>query len=167
MNLVDSKTLDVSCGAYCLPGAIGVDIKAYPGVLEHDLCKSPYPFKDNSFTKIRCQHIIEHIHDLSVFSKELYRVCENNAQIEFRTPHFSSYASWGDSTHLWHFALGSIVQLFDQNIGKNNFQVVKNELKFTGSIFELFGYLIYKILKNMKNILLGVILRTKFELLFK
>ena len=143
--MTEKKILDIGCGEHCLPGAVGMDIRPFPGVVAHDLCKGPYPFEDNSFKHIRCQHVIEHIQNLPLFAKEVFRICAPNATIEFKTPHYSSYASWGDPTHFWHFALGSIPQLFDQNIGKENYTLIQNKIKFTGSFFDIPGRIIYKL----------------------
>jgi ubiquinone/menaquinone biosynthesis C-methylase UbiE len=142
---MNSKILDVGCGQYCLDGAIGMDMESYPGVqVVHDMNQAPWPLPDNHFERIRCQHVIEHIQNLKGFAKELLRISKNQCVIDFITPHYSSCASWGDPTHVHHFALESIPMLFRQNIGADQFQVKKNEIKFTGSVSELFGWLIYK-----------------------
>lgn len=140
-----NEVLDIGCGAYCLPGATGIDHKAYPGVsVVHDMNQAPWPLPAAQFQKFRCQHVIEHIRNLEVLTQEIYRLAKPGATIDFITPHYSSYASWGDYTHVHHFALGSIPQLFEMVLGKDKFIVVKNELKFTGSGLDIFGWLIYK-----------------------
>ncbi len=137
--------LDIGCGRFCQQGAVGIDIKPYEGVkIVHDLIQFPWPLENNSVEAFRCQHVIEHIKELHGFAKEIYRLSKTNAKISFITPHYSSYASWGDPTHYWHFALGSIPQLFDQALEPGQFKVLKNEIKFTGSGLDLFGWLIYK-----------------------
>lgn len=138
--------LDVGCGSHCLEGAIGIDYKAAPGVQHvHDVNKAPWPLSDNSFDYIRCQHAIEHFREVHTVATEMWRVSKHGALIEFTTPHYSSYASWGDPTHLHHFALGSLPQLFDQAMGPEKFEVVSKRLKFSGSLIDVFGWLIYKI----------------------
>lgn len=138
--------LDIGCGKHCLEGAVGIDIKSHAGVkIVHDLLQFPWPIETDSVDSFRCQHVIEHIKELHSFAKEIYRIAKPNSRIRFITPHYSSYASWGDPTHYWHFALGSIPQLFDQSIGEGNFIIIKNEIKFTGSFTELLGWIIYKI----------------------
>lgn len=139
------ETLDVGCGPECLEGAVGIDQFEYPGVrFVHNLCEAPWPLPDNHFKAIRCQHVIEHIANLQVFVREMVRVCRDGAEIRFITPHYSSYASWGDPTHVWHFALASIPLLFKQTFGEGKYEVVKNEIKFSGSFGDLFGWMIYK-----------------------
>lgn len=140
------KTLDVGCGPQKLPGAIGIDHIAMPGIdIVHDLNQSPWPLKSDEFNFIRCQHVIEHISNLKVLAQEMWRVGSNGTKIDFITPHYSSYASWGDPTHLYHFALSSIPHLFNMVLGAGKFRVLKNEIKFSGSGLDFFGWLIYKV----------------------
>lgn len=143
---MQSDVLDVGCGPQCLPGAIGIDHKKYPGVgYVHDLNASPWPVPEKQFRHIRCQHVIEHIRNLETLVEEMYRVALPGARIDFITPHYSSYASWGDPTHIHHFALGSIPQLFEMVLGPGKFKVLKNEIKFSGSAVDVFGWLVYKL----------------------
>jgi hypothetical protein len=140
---MDSKVLDVGCGEHCLPGAIGIDVRPMKGVsVVHNLNTGPWPFPSGYFHKVRCQHVIEHLAELHLVVQEMHRICVDGAEIEFRTPHYSSCASWGDPTHRHHFALGSIPQLFEQALGKSAFSVVKNQIHFTGAVIEFPGILI-------------------------
>ncbi len=146
METISRNVLDVGCGPHCLPGAVGIDQRAFPGVQHvHDLNKGPWPLGENHFSHIRCQHVVEHIQNLQNLVEEMYRVSKNGGRIDFITPHYSSYASWGDPTHLHHFALGSIPLLFEQVLGTNKFRILKNEIKFSGAAIDLFGWLIYKL----------------------
>jgi predicted SAM-dependent methyltransferase len=68
------KTLDVGCGNNKAKGAIGIDFNADTQAdVVHDLNSYPYPFEDNEFEKILCNHIIEHIDDVVSFVEKLYR----------------------------------------------------------------------------------------------
>jgi SAM-dependent methyltransferase len=143
--LQTSTQLDVGCGPHCLPGAVGLDFMAAPGVaVVHDVNQAPWPIESGKYTFIRCQHAIEHFREVHTVAKEMYRVAKNGARIDFITPHYSSYASWGDPTHVHHFALASLPLLFDQAVGKGHYRVLKNEIKFTGAVIEVLGWLIYK-----------------------
>lgn len=138
-------TLDIGCGPEKLPDAIGIDIRKLPGIkYVHNMNKAPWPVKER-FDFMRCQHVIEHIANLEVLVKEIYRLANDGCIVSFITPHYSSCASWGDPTHVHHFGRGSIIQLFEQQLGAGKFETVKNELKFTGALFDLPGWLIYKI----------------------
>lgn len=139
------STLDIGCGNHCLPNAIGIDQFKYPGVKYVQNMNKPKWRVKERFIHMRCQHVIEHIQNLPVFVAEIYRLAENGCTIEFITPHYSSCASWGDPTHVWHFGQNSIVQLFEQQLGVDKFAIIKNELKFTGSLFDFFGWAIYKL----------------------
>ncbi len=143
---LESLKLDVGCGGHCLPDAVGLDMFAFPGVDHvHDVNQAPWPLANNRFEFIRCQHAIEHFANCHVVAREMHRVCKNGALIEFITPHYSSYASWGDPTHVHHFALASIPILFEQAVGASGYEVVANEIKFTGSVTDVFGWLVYKL----------------------
>lgn len=141
-----ASALDVGCGPHCLEGAVGIDQFEFAGVdYVHDLNVGPWPLPESSFSFIRCQHVIEHVQNLRVLAQEMYRVAKDGAEIDFVTPHYSSYASYGDPTHLYHFALASIPLLFEQVVGSQNFEVVSNSIHFTGSAIEFPGWLIYKL----------------------
>jgi len=143
------RSLDVGCGPHKLEGSVGIDIRKLPGVdVVANLDRHPWPLPESHFKFIRCQHVIEHLSDLFGLAREMYRVSAANSVIEFKTPHYSSYASWGDPTHRWHFALGSIPQLFEMAVGPQAYRVRRLELKFTGSVLDFFGWLIYKLSKK-------------------
>ncbi len=136
--------LDVGCGNHRMDQAIGIDLFPLKGVdIVHDVNQAPWPLEADRFEFIRCQHAIEHFREVHNVAREMYRVAKDGATVKFITPHYSSYASWGDPTHVHHFALGSLPQLFSQAIGDDKFTVLENRLKFTGSLFDLPGQIIY------------------------
>jgi SAM-dependent methyltransferase len=143
---IQSKKLDVGCGRHRLPDAIGIDQFAMEGVdFVHDVSIAPWPFESNRFSLTRCQHAIEHFRDVHTVAREMWRVSENGARLNFITPHYSSSASWGDPTHLHHFALPSIPILFEQAVGVGKYIIISNRLKFTGSVIDIFGWIIYRL----------------------
>lgn len=145
-NVSQLKSLDVGCGRHCLPGAVGIDLFPFPDVQHvHDLNRAPWPLESDSFEFIRCQHAIEHFSSVHTVATEMYRVSRHGAVIDFITPHYSSYASWGDPTHFHHFALASIPLLFEQAVGEGRYEVIENKIKFSGSVWEFPGWLIAKI----------------------
>jgi hypothetical protein len=138
--------LDIGCGTHKLEGAIGIDLRPLPGVdVVQNLNEAPWNLKESQFTYIRCQHVIEHVQNLSVLVKEIHRVGANGCEVEFRTPHYSSWTSWGDPTHCHHFGMTSIPQLFEMQLGASDYEVISTELRFTGSLRDLYGWLMYKI----------------------
>lgn len=100
------RTIDIGCGSNKSPGSVGMDIFAYPGVdIVHDVQKLPWPLQNNSYDKVICQHVIEHIDDVVAFMKEIHRISADGAIIQIDTPHFSSINSWSDPTHKKHFSM--------------------------------------------------------------
>ena len=76
-----SDFLDIGCGGHKLEGAVGMDIAPAAGIdVVHDMNLAPWPLADSSFAQVRCRHVIEHIQNLSVLARELYRVCRNGAR---------------------------------------------------------------------------------------
>lgn len=100
--------LDVGSGKAKTPGAIGIDFNARtaPDIV-HDLNRYPWPLDDNSFDRIVCQHIVEHVADEVRFMEEIHRVGRAGALVEIVTPHFSNRFSFTDPTHLRHLSLFS------------------------------------------------------------
>jgi SAM-dependent methyltransferase len=101
-------TLDVGCGNAKTPGALGID--SNPGTqadVIHDLNVFPWPLETNTFDRVVCSHIVEHVADMIKFMEEVHRVSRAGAQIEIVTPHFSSRFSYTDPTHVRHLGLRS------------------------------------------------------------
>jgi len=111
------KTLDVGCGNNKTPGAIGID--SNPGTqadIFHDLNVFPWPLEDNTFDRVICSHIVEHVQDLVRFMEEVHRLGKPGARVEIVTPHFSSRFSFTDPTHVRHLGLRS----FDYFVARRN-----------------------------------------------
>jgi SAM-dependent methyltransferase len=107
MNESDSSKLilDVGCGRNKVPGSIGLDRFAVPGVdIIYDLDQYPYPFRDGSFNEIHARHVIEHVESVGKFMDELHRIGKPGARYYINTPHYSYSNSWRDPTHRWHFS---------------------------------------------------------------
>jgi SAM-dependent methyltransferase len=101
----ECRRLDVGCGRRKLPGAIGLDQVALPGVdVVHDLNVIPYPFPDGAFDEIHARHVIEHVASVPAFLAELHRIAAPGARLYIETPHYSSLGSWNDPTHRWHLS---------------------------------------------------------------
>lgn len=80
--------------------ALHVDInrRVQPDIV-HDLNKLPYPFPDNTFTRIECFDVLEHLDDLMAVMGEIHRIGQHMAQLIITTPHFSSANAYTDPTH--------------------------------------------------------------------
>jgi SAM-dependent methyltransferase len=95
-----SRVLDVGCGASKRDGAVGIDIRDVAGVdVVHDLSVVPWPLPSDHFAEVICQDVIEHMHDIVRFMREVHRVCAPGATVDIRTPHYSSWYAYNDPTH--------------------------------------------------------------------
>jgi SAM-dependent methyltransferase len=97
--------LDIGCGQAKTPGAIGIDVNpvSQANVLaDVNLC--PWPLADDTFDRVVCRHIVEHVVDMVAFLEEAFRVCTPGAVVEITTPHFSNRYSFTDPTHVRHLS---------------------------------------------------------------
>ena len=99
------NTLVLGCGLKKPAGSIGIDMN--PGTtadLLYDLNRPPYPLKADSFERILCHDILEHLDDIVAVMREIHRIGAPGALVDIKTPHFSSILSWNDPTHRHHFS---------------------------------------------------------------
>ncbi len=119
--------LNLGCGNDIKKGYLNLDFEKFKGVdLFYDLNKLPYPFKDNQFSEVIMQNILEHLNDPYQIMREIYRICKNNSIVLIRTPHFSSNNAWGDLQHKRGF---NTVTFTNSNVS-TMFKVEKQELTF-------------------------------------
>jgi len=99
------KILDLGCGRNKSKQAVGVDLLADSDAdIIADLSRVPYPFRENRFDLVICNHIIEHIQDTRAFWEEVYRVTKPGGLVCGVTPHFSNPCSYVDPDHKHHFS---------------------------------------------------------------
>lgn len=104
--------LDVGCGSAKIPGAVGLDISANTEAdIVHDLDDFPYPLGDDSFDEIIAQDVIEHVREPIRVFEEFHRIAKCGANVQLRTPHFSSVLAYGDPTHRHYFSTIAIRSL--------------------------------------------------------
>lgn len=92
---VQAVKLDLGCGFAWPAEYIGIDISPstrHPTTGEeirpdivHDLNKG-IPFGDNVASHIRATHFLEHVKDIHFLLDEIYRVAQNEAQIDIEVP---------------------------------------------------------------------------------
>jgi len=127
------KILDVGCGIRKATEAIGIDKFRVKGVdVVHDLEKFPWPFKDNTFDKIICNHILEHLTNLTKTMEELHRIAKSNAKIEIEVPYYKSELAFADPTHK-HFITPTTFDFFtemheNKYYSKARFKIEKKKL---------------------------------------
>jgi SAM-dependent methyltransferase len=102
------RILHLGCGPQKHPGSIGVDRnpRSAADVL-CDLNQRAYPFADDTFDLILCEHVLEHLDDVIAVMEEIHRVGRPSATVIVRVPHFSSVYYYSDPTHRHPFALHS------------------------------------------------------------
>lgn len=124
--------LDVGCGSAKVAGAIGLDISPDTQAdIVHDLDVFPYPIEDDRFDEILAQDVIEHVREPIRVFEEFHRISKKGAQIQLRTPHFSSVLAYGDPTHRHYFSTIAIRSLAEPRFAHYTsvrFQVVSIKL---------------------------------------
>jgi len=139
------KCLNLGCGKNYMKSNekqewINLDFIKFPKVdVVHDLESFPYPFRNNTFDKIFCSHILEHLSDLRRVMKEIYRISKDQAIIKIRVPHFSSFTYYTDPAHKIPFAYLTFDNLLGDFICETEykdkkaplFKILKRKLNFT------------------------------------
>ncbi len=102
------KKLNLGCGRDVKRDYVNLDIIKLNGVdYVHDINKPPYPFKNNQFDEVLCQDVLEHVSDLLIVMREIYRILKPGGVVRIRVPHFTSAIAFNDITHKHFFAWDS------------------------------------------------------------
>ncbi|MEM4336503.1 MAG: methyltransferase domain-containing protein [Candidatus Woesearchaeota archaeon] len=100
MRKIGKTKLNLGCGSDIRPDYINLDIIKNAGVdVVHDLEKFPYPFEDNTFTEILCNHILEHMNNLNKTIDELWRITKKDGIIKIWAPYALGPIFFGDPSH--------------------------------------------------------------------
>jgi len=144
------RTLDVGCGRKKEQGAVGLDRSRLSDAdVLAEIESFPWPFADDSFDRVRCSHVIEHVHDVIGFMREIHRVCRKGARVEIYTPYFTSWQSWADPTHVHHFTLRSFDYFIENTpfgfrYTEPLFEIHERRVTFGSSIFDKIAKLLYR-----------------------
>jgi len=142
------RVLDVGCGDKKAAGAVGIDCRPLPGVdLIHDLDQYPWPVADESFDRILCIHVVEHVADIPRFLREIHRIAAPGARLHIETPHFSSLESWTDPSHRHHLSTRSF-EFFTADGYLNQgavFRVEQVTLTFRKALVSQLGQLLFRL----------------------
>ena len=135
------KTLHLGCGGKKVAGALGVDFdpRSQADII-HDLSEFPWPLESDSFDRVICEHVLEHLSDLVRTMAEVYRVCEEGAVVEIVSPHFSCVNSWDDPTHKHHFTLATFDYFHKEHplaYSDAHFETLESRLTFSPSLIAL------------------------------
>ena len=140
----EKKILHIGCGMHKVPGAIGLDITALPGVdVVLDLDKEKLPFPDNSFDIVYAHHVLEHLRNLADVLAELHRVCKPGAIIDIVVPYYTCVGAFGDPTHVRFFTYRTLEHFADTEdkerytwFSSTRFKMGKRHIGF-GKLFRL------------------------------
>lgn len=132
--------LELGCGKRRrYSNSVGLDKceSSQPDVV-HDLNIYPYPFQDNAFDLVVCEHVLEHLNDLVRTIEELHRILKPGGILRVEVPYFSSVFAYSDPTHRHfftsrsfdYFLEGTAVSLFDYS--RARFILRKRELLVGG-----------------------------------
>ncbi len=126
--------LDLGCGSRRRDGFIGVDsLPSAATQVVADITK--LPFRKGSVEEFMLDNVVEHVDDLLALIREVTRVARDGARVVIVTPHFSSWASWRDPTHVRHlsyFAMDHLAQRWPAAALDGRLQVVRRQLSFGG-----------------------------------
>lgn len=143
-----ASKLDVGCGSNKAAGFIGMDRLPFEGVdVLFDFDGKPWPFADSSFDFIRATHVIEHINNPLYFFEEIHRIARPGCIVHLETPHFSSSSSWGDPTHVRHYAVDFLDVVAEGYLAHPvpKFKVTSKSISFSGLIHTWPGWVISKL----------------------
>src|SRR5262245_41168002 len=107
-RLQGKRVLEIGCGSKKLPGAVGADQRALPGV--DVVCKlnERLPFRDGEFEVVYSDQVLEHIGNLIGLMEEIHRVLVPGGIMVAHVPYFRSNWAVVDPTHVRQFALGTL-----------------------------------------------------------
>jgi SAM-dependent methyltransferase len=104
-RVVIVKVLDVGCGNRKAAGAVGIDrIKDSQADIVWDLDTFPWPLESDSFDRIVCSHVLEHLENVVAVMEELHRIGRSGAEVAIELPHFSDPGAFCDPTHRHYFS---------------------------------------------------------------
>jgi len=148
INNESSLKLNLGCGNTRRNGYYGVD--RFPCAGADLLCdlERPLPFAESSVDAFFLDNVIEHIQNIPALMAELVRCGKQGARIYIATPHFASWSSWKDPTHLHHLSYYSFDH-FDKNSVAHymggGLEITNRRLSFGGSLLGLVGRLIFSL----------------------
>jgi hypothetical protein len=115
LNLLSQKDikLNLGCGDNPCRGYVNIDKVKLVGVdLVWDLEKKQ-PFKNDSVSEIRAEHILEHITNYMGLLEEMYRISKPKAKIHILAPYYKYEGAYRDPTHVRFFTEHSFDYLQD------------------------------------------------------
>ena len=93
VNSADLK-VNIGAGPFGEDGWINIDIAKHKNISFTYDCRKKLPFADNTVSKIRCEHLLEHldkIYELPEFLEECKRVLKKNGVLRIVVPDIEKY----------------------------------------------------------------------------
>jgi len=91
--------LDIGCGNNKQEGCIGLDlVRLQPVDIIADISRG-FPFKDNTFDEIFCNHVLEHFCVLIKILEDVWGVAKAGAVVSIRVPYCQSYGAFSFLFH--------------------------------------------------------------------
>lgn len=123
------KLLDVGCGRKKLAGAIGIDVNPNTQAdVIHDLNTFPYPFPDNTFDRVYCDSVLEHLNDVLRVMEELHRITVPDGIVEITVPYYTSFDAFTDPTHR-HFFTSRSFDYFREDSAYGYYTTVRFDIQ--------------------------------------
>jgi SAM-dependent methyltransferase len=93
-------SVDLGCGLRPVPGALGLDRQALPGVAVVARLDAPHlPFRDASLARVHARHVLEHLEDVPAAMAEIHRVLRPGGECHVEVPYFACVTAYADPTH--------------------------------------------------------------------
>lgn len=140
--------LDLGCGQRRREGFVGVDRHPCQGAAVLADVARALPFRDGSIDEIYMDNLVEHVPDIPALIREVVRVARPGARVVVITPHFSSWASWRDPTHVHHlsyFSFDHFAKPSARHYVGGGLRVVARRLSFPGGLLGLVGRLLFRL----------------------
>lgn len=101
-------TVHLGCGPNVKMGDIGVDIIPGPAVdVVHDLNEYPWPLDSDTYDRVLCKDILEHLTNIPKVMEEIYRISKLGAEVVIQVPTGNSPDLFTDPTHVRGFGFRS------------------------------------------------------------
>jgi SAM-dependent methyltransferase len=113
--------LNLGCCDDILDGYVNVDRTAGVGVLQADLSRAPWPWRDHSIWFIRAHDIFEHLPDRIQTMNEAWRVLVADGLLEIALPTTDGPGAWQDPTHVSYWNERSFLYFEDGNPYRERF----------------------------------------------
>jgi SAM-dependent methyltransferase len=92
--------LNLGCGNKRLAGYVNVDLVSYESVdMIADLNHTPFPFKEDAFEEVVCDHILAHLNSFHKAITEIVRITKPGGRVKVYASYFPSTKWFGDPDH--------------------------------------------------------------------